>query len=994
MPIGATDWLRSMGHPDARSEPLAERVSAPEEASGVPDWLRDMSEDEVSRAVEAEVPKTQPRFDPEVSGWLVEDTPGPDASTVSANWMARSTPSDETSDQAPDWLQEAVAAEASEAERGGPAQTPPSNLAGSAEMPAWLRDLGGAEDASEEELPADADDEPAWLRDAANRPPTDRLAGHADEVEVPAWLRDFAEPTAGAPVAAPQASAAPPLPPAPSGEAVPSWLEAVDAPPSAPSGEAVPAWLRDAAPPAAPEPTVRPRAGDVPAPPPAANDNAMPSWLRDTAGTTPPESPAWLQAGDVPAPPPATGGNEVPAWLRAADAPVPPPATGGNEVPAWLRAADAPVPPPATGGSEVPAWLRASDAPAPPPATGGNEVPAWLREADAPAPPPATGGSEVPAWLREADAPAPPPATGGSEVPAWLREADAPAPSPATGGSEVPTWLREADAPAPPPATGGNDEVPAWLQEAERPPLPPVPDAMPAWLQENSPPPDPTWLREAVADPAAAAGSPAEVQAWLQASTDQPAATEVPPPRATEPPAANDLPPWLITDETPASDVRPSTPTDAGLPSWLQGVTDTPPVAPKADAPAPPPPPRQAQPAAEQGESNSFFTGAELPSWLRPSEPERPVANGESQALDWLRQLGSAEQEEEVQQATVATVAVARRPQYTRTAEQMTAIGLLQRISRTPYPVPVIPAVATPPTIWQRIGLDRVLYLLLTLALLVALLLPTLTTPFQTATPPDPTVAELGAKLDSLNSNAVVLVAYEWGAQRSSELRPLEAAVTKRLIANKTKLILVSTDMQGTLLSFDLVGPLRAAGYNNENGVNFGGRDYVLLGYRPGGELALRSMAQDFRAELRSDFDGQDATQSLVANLPDNTPRFTGISDLSMIIVMADQPQDVQAWMEQVYPMAREVPLVFLLPQEAQPLVQPYLRLPNVYHLAGLQGTLALTGSDPQGDSRAVARSTGQLWFAVVVFLVLLAGGSVVALVSRQRTARTRGGAA
>ena len=514
---------------------------------------------------------------------------------------------------------------------------------------------------------------------------------------------------------------------------------------------------------------------------------------------------------------------------------------------------------------------------------------------------------------------------------------------------------------------------------------------MPAWLQENSPPPDPTWLREAVADPAASAGSPAEVQAWLQASADQPAATEVPSPRATEQPAANDLPPWLLTDETPASDVRPSAPTDAGLPSWLQGVADTPPVAPKAAAPAPPPP-RQAQPAAEQSESNSFFTGAELPSWLRPSEPERPVDNGESQALDWLRQLGSAEQEEEVQQATVATVAVTRRPQYTRTAEQMTAIGLLQRINRTPYPAPAIPAVATPPTIWQRIGLDRVLYILLTLALLVALLLPTLTTPFQIATPPDPTVAELGAKLDSLNSDAVVLVAYEWGAQRSSELRPLEAAVTKRLIANKTKLILVSTDMQGTLLSFDLVGPLRAAGYNNENGSNFGGRDYVLLGYRPGGELALRSMAQDFRAELRSDFDGQDATQSVVANVSANTPRFTGISDLSMIIVMADQPQDVQAWMEQVYPMARKVPLVFLLPQEAQPLVQPYLRLPNVYHLAGLQGTLALTGGDPQGDSGAVARSTGQLWFAVVVFLVLLAGGSVVALVGRQRAARTRGG--
>jgi hypothetical protein len=285
-----------------------------------------------------------------------------------------------------------------------------------------------------------------------------------------------------------------------------------------------------------------------------------------------------------------------------------------------------------------------------------------------------------------------------------------------------------------------------------------------------------------------------------------------------------------------------------------------------------------------------------------------------------------------------------------------------------------------------------VLYALLALALVVALVAPMVTGPFQTATPSAPGAAELGALIDGLDSDDVALVAYEWGAQRSGELRPLEEAVTRRLIEKRVKLILVSTDLQGTLLSFDLIGPMRAAGYNTENGVSLGGRDYVLLGYRPGGELALRSLAQDLRGELRSDFDGQDATQGLVANNPDGTPRFDGINDLSLVLVLADQPQDVQAWMQQVRPAARDVPIAFVLPQEAQPQAQPFLRLPNVYHVAGKQGALALTSGDPAGDPAAVAQETGQLWFAVTVFLLLLAGGAIAAAVARGRA--PRGGAA
>jgi hypothetical protein len=399
---------------------------------------------------------------------------------------------------------------------------------------------------------------------------------------------------------------------------------------------------------------------------------------------------------------------------------------------------------------------------------------------------------------------------------------------------------------------------------------------------------------------------------------------------------------------------------------------------------------------ADEGDSSSFLKGAELPSWLRVPEPEIPTESVEGQQLDWLRRLGGPEQEEsEADLLAAAAVAAQKptRPTFQRSPEQLEAVALLRALTRAPYPEPAPAEVPAPKSGLERIGLDRVLYVILAVALLVGALAPQIAAPLQTTTPAAPGAQELGAALAALGPEDVVLVAYEWGAQRSAELRPLEQAVLSRLAANKTKLILVSTDLQGTLLSFDLRETLRASGYNVEpDGREFGGRDYVLLGYRPGGELALRSLAQDLRGELRSDFTGQDASQSLVANNTDGTPRIAGIQDLALILVLADQPQDVQVWMEQIRPATRDadglVPMAFVLPQEAQPLAQPYLRLDGVYHVAGQQGALAMSGA----DGPTVARATGQLWYSVLVFLILLLLGAIGGAAIRARGARARGG--
>jgi hypothetical protein len=243
-----------------------------------------------------------------------------------------------------------------------------------------------------------------------------------------------------------------------------------------------------------------------------------------------------------------------------------------------------------------------------------------------------------------------------------------------------------------------------------------------------------------------------------------------------------------------------------------------------------------------------------LPAWLRKAdtEPTSEISPADARSLDWLTRLGAHEEESAVVAATPAIkLPLPQAP--ARSDAQISSLALLRRLAAQPYP-DLMPAPSPAEGgIWQRIGLDRALYVLLLVALLAALAMPSLATGLQSP-PEDPAATALFQQIDTLTDKDVVLIGYEWDARRISELKPLEQAVIGHLIQKRVKLILMSTDPQGTLLLFDLRDDLVQAGYESD------GQDYILLGYKPGGDLALRSLAQDFRGVLGSDFQGNDAT--------------------------------------------------------------------------------------------------------------------------------------
>ncbi len=927
-PSGATDWLRSLGVDEQDSEPL-QLPPTQSESESQSKAAADELDDDQSLSWLRDVSSQDLQQD------LQRDLEEIDPFEFEAPTSSAETPP-EAGTQFPGWLAAgATAAAATTADD---------------DFPDWMR--------SEKEHTAPPEPAPA-------APPS----GASDETTLP-WLAEET-PTTPAPT---------PDTPATSDEDIPAWLRAeTEAAPTA-SDEDIPDWLRTGTSELAPLP---PPPDAPPAPTPATSDEDIPAWLRAETEAAPTASdediPDWLRTGTselAPLPPPP----DAP--------PAPAPATSDEDIPAWLKAGDAePAAPPA---DDIPDWLR----------TGTSELAPPPSQTDAPpAPAPAAADEDIPAWLKAGDAePAAPPA---DDIPDWLR----------TGTSELAPPPSQTDAP-PAPAPDSDSDIPAWLKAGDAEPTSPPPASdMPAWLQssiEETPaqtPPGTGELPAPEAPPAQPADS--DIPPWLVSDTP----TEQPP--AGQP--AEDLPPWLSSEGD--APVAPTSEDEGALPAWLRGAEhDMPASAPAPSQPAPPPPaategrfslfdeaelqPEPTAPTqASAGDSGAgFLGGTDLPAWLRAPEtkpePEAAEESPDAGMTNWLQRLGALDEGDESDPglAAAAPAISLPRPTYSRSKEQLEAIALLQTLVARPFPEHATEPAPAKPSLWKRIGIERMLYVLLALALLAGTLMPSLTEQLQLQPTPTTTsnITALATTIDTLDEEDVVLLAYEWDAQRKSELDLLEEAVTNHLMNRQSKLILVSTDPQGTLLSFELREPLREQGYEGK------GTDYVLLGYRPGGELALRAMAQDFRGTLQSDFQGDDASEGEVANRiigepPDLTiePRIEHINDLAMIIVMADHPQDVQGWMEQIYrvmPASEKVPMVQLLPAEVAPQVQPYLRSENVFYLAGKQDALAyaaFTGGEATSQAD-IAQTQGQLYFAVIAFVLLVILGSIIGMVTKE----------
>ncbi|HEY0606793.1 MAG TPA: hypothetical protein VGD58_27995, partial [Herpetosiphonaceae bacterium] len=939
------DWLSEFGVEDTGSAPPAGEstpaASTPTALPEVPNWL---SEFESTPTPAAPAPPID-----DVPPWLREESPAVEPSQASPASGQAQTP------DLPDWLAGETTSDAGAQDLNVP-------------LPDWSSEFGA-------ELPAQGgQDEPrmGWLHDA--EPPSAQsgatvpltpIAPSSAADDVPDWLREIEQPSAGTPAPAPASNqdlppwlveesptAAPiapaPAQPTPPADDVPSWLLDVDAPtPAQPAvqSDTLPPWLADdsAAPGAPTQPFNDPGA-----------TQALPAWLLDepssALGVTQPiaqqpsqpveDLPSWLSGDDQASSSPTSSytppADELPAWLSGGD-------ESANATSSFTSSSD-----------ELPSWLSADE-----PASGtqplnqpSDELPSWLSAANdetSTTTPSYTQpqADDLPPWLAATDEPTITPVAQqppSDDLPPWLAATDEPTITPVAQqppSDDLPPWLAATDEPTITPSAQQTD-VPPWLAATDEPttavdagrlsaqePAPSQPpsgdtDALPSWLSDTAP-----------AQPAPAA-----------------------------PASDSDLPPWLSGIETEA----PAKPADtsSGLPSWL-------------DEPSQPTPPAR-QPAAQ----SEFLGGLDLPAWLREEgDTQQTTAPVKEAAPDWLQKIAP-----EADEAVPVQQAVVTQPRVTRTPERVESMRLLEQMLSEPAPEP-LPAPVKRRRSWLPLLLGLILLLLVGVILFI-LLNGRFGLNFGAGAVPVPAAESAARTIDGLATQRPVVLAYEWDAQRLGDLRPLEETVIAHLATRRdVPLVFVSTDPQGALLATERAGQISRISDNFHDQYGLG---YVNLGFKAGGAIALRRIAanQSFGALFAQDASGNDlrandvVMQSMCGAA---TADACSWSNVGLLVVIADEVEDVRGWFEQVRSQQPNLPVLLLTTTEIAPQVEPYAAAAGTQMLAGPAAAEAYSRARGVQDER-LGRQVDAAAVGGAIFALLLVVGGPIAVFQGYRTRR------
>jgi hypothetical protein len=732
----------------------------------------------------------------------------------------------------------------------------------------------------------------------------------------------------------PKTSMLPPEPPRPT--ASDDWLQKIDSlgeekPPASPATTGKSGSLRGKSSPFAPKPPAPAETPRRSAPPPPAPQEASP------------EPPAWL--------------SKVRAQVSADRQPASPEPEKGDEDPAWLkrlrvrRTQDelAPEPPaepeaePAAPG-ELPDWLSKIREKASPETEGGDQS---LQGS----PLEGIAGEAGPGGLSPWGAPAP------AQRPKGTAQQPAPSAEP-----EVPDWMKypsgAGGAPGAEPAPGSPDwmgDISSALKET-----PPTPSAAPPSPVRGTGPvgrPSTSSLLGGMdaAEPGRARGTgrgfPAKAR---NVSPPTQPFTEPFPPAGTPSGASPFGPNWDFPADTPTDFPFPNPAADVTIPSTsaaFHGGTE-PMVSPGGDeeipdwladaksAPAATTPEIEEEPVVPTPDLNELLRPDSMPEWMRkPAEAEKKEqGGGEAKAgpalpenleqaelprwLEAMRPIQSVavptEDEERVESvgplaglrgvlSAEPVVAMPHRPgimagNIDATPAQMALTDILRRLL-------IEPEVRASRKPVRAMLLTPVVRKVMSAVLILAILMPLFTGSLFSNSVYQPLAnIQAGQLVAALPTDRTVLLAFEYDASRAPEIETGVTVMLEHLAQRGIQVVSISSQPNGTMLGDGLIR------YNQQMGTAMP-QLVADFGYIPGGSGGLRRLGGDLREVIPNpNLDWSAGPLSAIHT----------ISDFSMILIFAADPQSVRDWVEQVHTSAPNTPIVAMVSAASDALIFPY----------------------------------------------------------------------
>lgn len=484
---------------------------------------------------------------------------------------------------------------------------------------------------------------------------------------------------------------------------------------------------------------------------------------------------------------------------------------------------------------------------------------------------------------------------------------------------QLPDWLKELES-AVPPEPAALEQPAAGGQHPEEPSLP---ASQPAFSDQNNP----SWINKAWPGDSSNLGHPSGADQGVQPPTE-------PPGDVHAPFAAEDLPDWLKHGEK---------------------------ITPDSSAPLP---------AEKESSAEDHLEPATLPPWLKSMRPLESVV---PENLPVIPEGG------EESQGPLAGIADAL-PGHTlprEFAKPPVYTGGLRISDRQRLHAQVLESVFKPSATLKpeekTIGKDRnKFWRILISILMIAVLFGKIVFTNISLTPlpqmyPSGVIATRNYLL-SLPEDSLVLLVADFDASLSGEMRIASQAVLEQLMVKQTRLAVLSTRPNGSVLAQNL---LVNAQINHPDYALDG--KVVNLGYLAGGALGL----QNFARIPSFSFQNTTALSSPILGGGMDWNHFNGM------IILTDSIENARLWVEQVTPSIPFLPAYMVSSAQAAPVLSPYIDSGQIKGLiAGLEGGTLLSQQLNQASSIQSLWDPYQIGILFLIVFIIL-GGIIQAIASR-----------
>jgi len=168
--------------------------------------------------------------------------------------------------------------------------------------------------------------------------------------------------------------------------------------------------------------------------------------------------------------------------------------------------------------------------------------------------------------------------------------------------------------------------------------------------------------------------------------------------------------------------------------------------------------------------------------------------------------------------------------------------------------------------------------------------------------------------INTLQSQAPVLIAFDYHPGFSLELERASQSLLQQLMMRHAYLFLTTTTPTGVPLAERAIERINS----NADLMYQPELNYINLGYIPGGAIGLNAIVSDFQSAFPVLMEGSSLT------LPNEVQPITSLLNFKLVVIITDSTESSRAWIEQVTTQIDEIPFIVITSSQVEPLLLAY----------------------------------------------------------------------